>query len=459
MSTPDETEDHIRLLQSQNRITHVVSNAGAEAVSSSALVQRCLSAGLEDPVPLPDGSVAIYAPNGLPKALEALNVSVRSVSATPGSGPSARTSDADRLVAIDAAIRELEARINGDLSLARGNAPGTGSAPASETPDETGGAEVPLSAEATEEPLVLDATEADAAEAVPDPEGGDLPDAPMEPTDVPPAQDEIEEVTSAEEETFDAADLPFVPSAGAAEEGDEAPVMAEEAVEMPTDDALLDAAEPEPPLEAPADPMDQDISEVPVGVPEPDPEPSDAAVTPGADPQAMEALKAQMADRADHLAGELKVLAEGLLRQEQSLTDLRAQVDTLAARPAPRPDMTETNKAFARFTTALSHALSRLESVSDQLEGARPGQADTALVDGLATIGKGLSDLAAGGPDRAAPDLGHVIELQEVMVRQMAAILEGRSLGQDRALSEFLADLRHTIAEVVANQERTTLAS
>ena len=72
MSVDDETAAYVEFLRGRGRITHIVSNAVDAEVSTMALVQRCLASGVDVPVPLPDGTVGIHLPDGLPAALKSL---------------------------------------------------------------------------------------------------------------------------------------------------------------------------------------------------------------------------------------------------------------------------------------------------------------------------------------------------------------------------------------------------
>ena len=196
-------------------------------------------------------------------------------------------------------------------------------------------------------------------------------------------------------------------------------------------------------------------------------EPPDEAATPSVDFAADQVAEPLVAPGADHvvdaMAAQIEELTEAIAGQEREITALGAQLAALAERPVPRPDMSEANGHMARFATAFARALERLEAASARLETLSDPQQDTTIVEALEAIGATVSDVAehvAGGSGRViSPDLERMIALQEVLVRQTATILDARPVGHDFAMSEFLTDLRHTIAELIAEQKRTALAS
>ncbi|MEO0692209.1 MAG: hypothetical protein AAFY90_04960, partial [Pseudomonadota bacterium] len=195
--------------------------------------------------------------------------------------------------------------------------------------------------------------------------------------------------------------------------------------------------------------------------------PSDEAQTLSAECAVEELAEPLIGHDADEainaMAAKIEELTEAIAGQEREITDLGAQLAALADRPVPRPDMSEANGHMARFATAFARALERLEAASARLETLQDPQQDTAIVEALEAMGAKVSDVvedAAGGAGQAiSPDLGRMIALQEVLVRQTATILDARPVGHDFAMSEFLTDLRHTIAELIAEQKRTALAS
>ena len=126
--------------------------------------------------------------------------------------------------------------------------------------------------------------------------------------------------------------------------------------------------------------------------------------------------------------------------------------------------MTEANRAVARFATAFAHGLSRLEQVSDRLDAAPQPEPAAEPHPVFAEISAGISNLAsalAATPHTrtGGPDLEHLVSLQTVMIRQLSAILDAQRPRAEDAVGEFLADLRHSVAEIAAGHAQSAQAS
>lgn len=468
MPDPDETQEQIRLLKSQGRVTHIVAPAGDLELSSSALVRRCISAELDHPVALPDGTVAVFAPDGLPPTLEALQVTVLAVAQVSGEAASRRSSDADRLVAIDSALRDLEARISGDLSFVRSRAEWA----AKPAP--------PAGEDAPPAPRDVDSALADAAPKSTD-LAEDSPFSEAEDTTDPlvlhqistPENTTLLTVEPTEEDCDHAPDAPDAPDAPGEEGQDVLDPPNEMAPDGDTADPLgTNAMAPDEHIEeGQLDPVpdtpDPDLSAaltfLPAGEPAQEmvaPERPDAIAptTPDLGPERDDANSAAWVD-----AEKLDSLMSVVERQGQALEAVVARLETLADQPAPRPDMAQANRYFARFATAFAKAVARLEAASDRLEALPDRDSGSALGEGIAAVREELSHLVSALAHRSASDdaadIAQLIALQEVVVRQMAAVLDAQSSGQEPPLSEFLTDLRHTIAEIIAEQKRAAIAS
>lgn len=407
----DSTEDHVALLLRQNKITHIIMGSGERPVTGTALVQRCLSAGIENPLPLPDGTVAVHMPGGVPDALVALELSAYEIDSQPDRPPApAQQSDHARLAAIDAAIQELEARIGRDLAAVKEQSPAM--PPPASTPERVSEGETPDAASA---PLLLTPDET-ATEA-------GLDDANIEPPAV-------------SEETFELSFLPDSPA--------------------PVDHGNGEAEEVWPETAAP-----DDMSDAPGSVPEATDIADDAPAAPDGPAESVGAADhaAELAPLADRLA----LIEDALAEQALRVTELTASITALADRPTPRPDLSEANRAFARFSTAFAHAISRLERVSDGLEALAPSDGSGSGSDATG-MGEALSELAAAivsASDKTSPgpDLGHLVSLQTVMIRQLAAILDAQHPKPSDTVAEFLTDLRHSVAEIVMREAQAVRAS
>ncbi|MEL6644558.1 MAG: hypothetical protein AAFQ79_11520 [Pseudomonadota bacterium] len=440
----DSAQDHIELLLSQNRITHIITGSGERPLSGAALIQRCLSAGLENPVPLPDGTVAVHMPQGLPDTLAALNLSARALhpDGEPAAAPP-HVSDRERLAAIDAAIQELEARIGRDLAAVTGhrNPPVEPAAePVDEAPGNEGEPALEAGARDSEpmgDPLLLTAENMGPA---------------------PHPEEPVEDAADNEDGIFELSFLPDGSEPAAGESGSAADGSGVDSLES---EPVLGECEPDE-----ADPTDSgaemDASDATsVGV--------DHA---GAALQGSEVFAPTEAglgapgrdDAVTQLSERLVALETVMSDQREAFAAMSAAVHEVADRPLPRPDMSEANRAFARFTTAFAHALGRLERVSDGLQSMSEAAETDGVAGGMDGLGAGLSDLAAAiarASERPAqgPDVAHLVSLQTVMIRQLAAILDAQRPKANDAVEEFLADLRHNVAEIVAEETQSARAS
>ncbi|MEO0691951.1 MAG: hypothetical protein AAFY90_03635, partial [Pseudomonadota bacterium] len=332
MSATDETQDHIRLLKSQGRITHIVSSIADAPTSSTALVQRCLSAGLDNPVPLPDGTVAVYAPDGPPSTLEALQMTVMAITPASTGGSGNRASDADRLVAIDSALRELEGRINGDLRFVR-----AGPAPYAEAEDEITEADG-----STTEAVDL----AVADENVGDATSGELSDAaaPLEvatdPLVLHPSGDLVEDDADASGPS-DAIVAIEEKDLGKKSGSIEPPIIEERADSSGSCDPVGSSG-PGATEDANTEPLSSDeaAAELPFIPSSQAAKPSDEAPTLSAEcavEELAEPLIGRDADEAiNAMVAKIEELTEAIAGQEREITALGTQLAALADRPVPR---------------------------------------------------------------------------------------------------------------------------
>lgn len=540
MSVEEETAAYVEFLLGLGRISHIVTAASGAEVSTMALVQRCLASGAEMPVPLPDGTVAVHLPDGVPAALESLKVSVTELAEReeaqdaapeePGQG------SMERLDAIDAALRDIEASMTSseetpaaemappelidedvdlpnpeheaeiDEPMSAENAPSESADFAEEGPplEDTSEPVEELDSSPTvddvSEPVLeddanvvvaqdnTDDPEADAAEEV-----ADIQEEAESEAVAPIAFDEVAEdteevivseddaaVVPAEEETLDGSDSALGPTQvepSETEENHSEESVAEDPLEIPS--------EPVAPGEEPSDQAEQaeeaepiaDSLVQPTEVTPTDEEPADAA--PSIEEATLELTPEQIVsdeggsgavtETPTHLsdaegyaviADKLDALSDAIAEQSRRLDNIAEKQEALASRPIPRLDTSEINRWFARFTTAFSQALARLERVIEENGlGSEVTTAPSGLDEikaNLSTVVTLLTEARSEGSDGA--QIAKVIELQEVTMRQVSALMEVGLMGSEPVLSEFLTDLRHTIAELIADQKRLAIA-
>ena len=87
MSAENATAEYLDFLLARGAATHVVSAPAGATLSTLALTQRCLASGVDFPVPLPDGTVAIKLDGAVPLALSALDLSIVDLRETAAEAP------------------------------------------------------------------------------------------------------------------------------------------------------------------------------------------------------------------------------------------------------------------------------------------------------------------------------------------------------------------------------------
>lgn len=120
MLPEDGTHEYIQFLRRRGSITHIVSGQPGGKISTLALTQRCLANGISCPVPLPDGTVGINAPEGVPAALAGPEVSVEPLASTVEpelQEPTKPSLPLARLQAIDAKLGKLETALSEDKQV------------------------------------------------------------------------------------------------------------------------------------------------------------------------------------------------------------------------------------------------------------------------------------------------------------------------------------------------------
>ena len=135
-------------------------------------------------------------------------------------------------------------------------------------------------------------------------------------------------------------------------------------------------------------------------------------------------------------------------------------LDAVAARQPPRPDVSDFNRGIARVTTALNHTLRRVEdSLGEISSGSSKNGADVA-----GSLSTGLSALAEavratqGGHSGTASELAMISSMQETLSHQLAKLLEASQAQRVPVMEEFLLDVRHATAELLAEQARVSKA-
>ncbi|MEM9425082.1 MAG: hypothetical protein AAGA06_00115 [Pseudomonadota bacterium] len=155
----------------------------------------------------------------------------------------------------------------------------------------------------------------------------------------------------------------------------------------------------------------------------------------------------------------------GVLEDQQStlaeaLGSPSSSIDTMESRQMPRPDATEFNRGMAKMTVAFAHTLRRIE---DSLEAARGGQEESGtsvsecLADGFGALANAIR---AMNPTHVgtATDFTMIASMQETLSHQLAKLIEATQAPQPPALEEFLMDVRHATAELLAEQARIAQA-
>lgn len=423
MTTQDATLEYIDFLRQRGSISHIVRASPEASLSTLALTQRCLASGIAFPVPLPDGSVGVNVPGEIPPALSALGVVIEAVGGDP--------------VEVGEGAEESVEETVSDAAAEAPAPPDPGPA-ASDVPGEECGREP------VEDPD-------DAAPAGPDAPGEDAPFMAEEDVTAP-----------------DMIDMP-PDAATLAEDPEITELTGMAADDAPADDLVFD--------DAPRDfPAPDDMAEDPVPGEEAPPvgdavsQGEDTAAAPPVDmgagtPLAPDATPDWAQSHLDILS-DLSVRIDTLTSEQAGLAErlsaLSEKIEEVATRPVPRPDATEFNLGMARVTVAVAQALRRLDQALDTL-GAEPGRPDlgAALATGLSGIADAVRAVQGTGPapDPAQQnDLTLIASMQETLSHQLATLIEAQQSAKLPAMEEFLLDLRHATADLLAEQERRARA-
>lgn len=398
MTTESATSEYIEFLSLRGCISHVVSASPNSPISTLALTQRCLASGIPFPVPLPDGSVGVKVENGIPAALAALDLVINEVPDHEAVMPD------DGVESVEATAEQLgSVPEEDDVAV---DAPTTGESVSQ-------AADVPQEAPVSED-----------CSAVGMPE--DREDPVDEAACDPGERAEPDQAGGADTDVCEAAEpTMFVRSATRI---------------STTEEALITDA----PLE---DEASSDLGSGP-DHPETDNTTTDSAADDLA--ELLSAINARLGALEDQQAGVVEALGS-----------LSSSIVAMESRQIPRPDATEFNRGMAKMTVAFAHTLRRIE---ESLETARGGHEDSpanvseCLADGfgaLANAIRGMHPTYVG----AATDLTMIASMQETLSHQLAKLIEATPVPQPPALEEFLMDVRHATAELLAEQARIAQAS
>ena len=399
MDAATATSDFIEFLLARGCITHVLSAPEGSTLSTLALTQRCLASGIEFPVPLPDGSVAIQVDGDVPVSLSVLDLAIRDVSET----------------------RAVDAPVGSD---------GTEAGVSTEVYADLGDAPEPVSSDMTAEPLFDDAP---LAEPI-------LNEAPMVKPDIEvsedtPAEDDADEVpmfmrSSPEPGMESDTDSECVELSNPPEEGEWAEV----------DEALPADAPEEVPVEISAiegTDMPSDVS------------PDMVATDTG---ESLVRVLASLGDIEDRVSAICAAQSD----MSAQIASIAGALEAVSDRPAPRPDTSEFNRGMARLIAVFSQVIRRLDSLGDQVAtNAKANQPDAAalLRDAFSSLADGL-----GAPSTATAgsqsDLAMIASMQETLSHQLAKLIELNQASNPPQMEEFLLDLRHATAELLAEQTR-----
>jgi hypothetical protein len=152
------------------------------------------------------------------------------------------------------------------------------------------------------------------------------------------------------------------------------------------------------------------------------------------------------------LEDRLEAIEVGQTSMEKRFDAFSDALHSVACRPVPRPDVVEFNRGLARLTTALAQTLRRMEeAVEANAHQSVQGESD--LARGLATLAEAVKALheCQGG---TVSELAVISSMQETQSHQLAKLLESSHTLRASAMDEFLLDVRHATAELIAEQMR-----
>ena len=406
MTTEDGTQDYIQFLRQRGIITHIVSGNSGEMIPTEALIQDCVAHDVACPVPLPDGTVGINVPDGVPAALAALGLSIEAIETTekvssdPGEGRES----------IDQTLDQIEAALTGtDAAL-----------------DATHKANLAAT-------LAFDDAEESAWDS------------------------DADEIGSGD--TSNAWDAPAAFVAPVSEPEIEEAHKVESAPQSET--AFQDQPE-----EAAPDPlvsmMDEVLSDdVPDASSEPEIQPRHLL-----EPEDAE-KETEIEIEAFEAPDEMKPEEEGENPdsvQSAVHSDRAAFVpeESIAAAPSGTDQTEAINDKLARVLNTQEEILDRLDLISDMQTSAGISDFDVGtdrLMTAFNTALKRFNEASANETMGNVPfsstgsDVRILAALQEIMALQMANLLQDQPSDTDPALLEMIMDLRHAVAELAAGQD------
>ena len=435
MSGQDATAEYLDFLRARNAVTHIVAAPAGVTLSTLALTQRCLASGVEFPVPLPDGRVAINLAGEVPLALAALDLSI--VSAGSDGAEDRLEEEADMTfasedaAALDAALPDTAAHDDDFVE------------PAADEFDEEDGTFADLSEEdaPTEMPVAADEADLIEDDAPAMEEDADADDAFVDADNL--ADGSAPQDSVPVEETV--ADSPLYLVA----EQDDLSTSDADIAETPSweDVPTEDAAEDETSMTYAANAADT-VDDTESG--EDMPVPSDAR------------------DRIARIEAMLTRLEDRFASIENGQAGLTAKVETFSgaledamSRPVPRPDVSAFNRGMSRMMTALSQTIRRIEDVLEHMlqdGGGGANDVATSLATGLSALADAVRATQTGQSTTAA-DLEVITGMQKTLSLQLAKLLEASQAQRAPMMEELLMDIRHATAELVAEQARVARAS
>ncbi|MEO0916102.1 MAG: hypothetical protein AAFY31_03845 [Pseudomonadota bacterium] len=451
MPEPDATAKYLEFLLDQGAVSHIVSPQSGATLSTLALTQRCLASGVEFPVPLPDGSVAINLAGEVPKALAALDLTIEAYPSSQDAAGGDTPPEPE-----DAGMAPEDASPPVDFSAE------------SDAQDE---AQLPETQTMAEEPvgeILEEAPESDASEFASDvstAEGFDASDMPSDDgmDSEETVHDQATDVTpAAGEEAEESAPPMFI--AASRDQGAENSTASGSfgsVSETPDTSAPVMAPdEPDAATELAPEPSD-DSEAFDDALPEADDTAEGSDVDDQARAESVERI-ARIEAMLTQLEGRFAAMETGQAGLAERVEAFSGELGEAVSRPLPRPDVNDFNRGMARIMTALSQSIRRIE---EALENPAPQQTGDASSGVAASLSTGLTALAdavrAAHEEQGATsaDLAIIASMQKTLSHQLAKLLESNHAQQAPVMEEFLMDIRHATAELLAEQARVAKAS
>ena len=416
MTAQNATSEYIEFLCQRGSISHVVSSPPGASISTLALTQRCLASGIEFPVPLPDGTVGINIEGDVPAALAALDLVIEAV---PGAG---QVEPRDEVEAADGEASEISPE-EGDFTEADVDA-------------------IP------EEALLQGHSAVDEEDEVASAES----ETELASDDAISADSEVEPADGTQGSESDGVPM-FMRSGSQASSmaASDGPGGGESLGECTAEES--DAAGISPEIPAQEDPVEESVSaeadavdEAFMVMPESEPDAEPEAGPPASD----------VADRLIALEAAVASLSEGQVQLSSRFDAFDASLEDMVSKPVPRPDAVEFNRGMARMTAAFAHLMRRVDILLDAMPepGATGGEnVAEPLATGLSAIAEAVR-ASASAQNPAASELTLIASMQETLSHQLAKLIEASQSRQPPEMEEFLLDLRHATAELLAEQSR-----